>query len=88
MAQAPRCKVCGEVHWSNQPHVWRVAMSLADDPGSFAPSVPADVVRAVAEATQPAHVARFDPITGERRAAPKRDRAAYMRDYRAREKPS
>jgi len=28
--KAPKCKICGENHWGNEPHIWDMANSSED----------------------------------------------------------
>lgn len=73
----PVCRVCGVAHWSREPHVF------ADDVAQCAECTRLRNQLAVAEAELERLRNQLKDSPGLRNQ-PKRDRAAYMRDYRSR----
>lgn len=81
MVKAPICKLCHEPHWLNQPHAWekRREESETAAPVSAPKAARLEAAQEAVPALKPAAA-----LLVEAPALPKRDRAAYMREYRAR----
>lgn len=93
--RAPKCKFCGGERWYGKPHECREAGSPKRAPkteGSSVPKSAAGAERGVfAEKAAKAPEAATDPASfTSKRGRPKSDkpfdRAAYMRQYRAKQK--
>lgn len=87
----PKCKLCGTAHWGNE-HVWSAAPKVTVE------SIQAVTVAAMAPKKKPLAIHKMLDDADRALAAymavaerpskprPKRDRAAYMRTYRAKQK--
>ena len=95
MVTAPRCKVCGANHWLWAGHEWGskpVPLVLeAVEPAAGPPKLAGRKTRkppVVKKASKPVDPATVPGVTRgvALEGGPKRDRAAYMREYRAKQR--
>jgi hypothetical protein len=75
---APKCRVCGEAHWSSEPHKFKEVVPTKEQRAEFAAQTSLEMLGRikVLEAENGLLKARLAQLE-----QPKRDRKTYMREY-------